>query len=80
MIIEIIGKQDCKPCQELKMVLDMNSHPYTFYDATLRGNERAVELKVDMAGMGIRTIPAVWVDGVFVGAGEKMATKIGDYL
>lgn len=79
-MIEILGKQDCQPCQELKMVLDMNGHDYNFYDATVRGDKRAVEMKVDMAGMGVRSIPAVWVDGQFVGAGDKMAEKIGDYL
>lgn len=79
-MIEILGKLDCDPCSQLKMVLEMNDKEYTFFDAMQRGIKRAVELKAQMAELGIREIPAVWVNGAFVGSGDKIVLGIKDYL
>lgn len=71
-MIEILGKVDCNPCNQLKMVLEMNDKVFTFFDATLRGNKRATELKMEMAEKGIREIPAVWINGTFLGSGKEV--------
>lgn len=78
--IEILGKSDCQPCQELKMILDMQGKVYEFYDATVRGVARALEMKNEMAEKGVRTIPAVWIDNNLVGAGKDLVLDIKDYL
>lgn len=73
--IEVVGKSvGCAPCYELKMLLKMNAVEFSFYEASM-SSERSVELKTMMADLGVRSIPAVFVDGMFFDAGPSAVTR-----
>lgn len=69
-MIEILGKYDCKSCNEVKMLLDLLGEDYEYFDVTVRGCPIASELKRMLVAAGSSEIPALFVDGVLVKAGE----------
>jgi len=77
--IEILGKSHgCTPCSELKMLLDMESKPYMFYDITERGNLRIATIKKEMMARGLRSVPCVFLNGEFFAVGEEAVLKAGE--
>ena len=75
--IVILGLADhCKPCLELKRDLDSENILYTFYDVKERGNPTVMGLKKELAASGHRTVPAVWIDGNFIGAGASVGKEL----
>lgn len=77
MTIEVLGKSSgCPACDTLKKELAQEGIEYTFYDAMARGEKRSIELKQDLMKRGVRSIPAVWRNGEFVGTGPEVITNL----
>lgn len=77
MTIEVLGKSTgCPACDTLKKELAAEDIDYTFLDVMKGGVPRTAELKSDMMKRGIRSIPAVWKDGEFVGTGPDVITSL----
>lgn len=62
----------CKPCTNLKAKLDERGVAYDFFDVKERGNPKIQELKKDLTKHRYSSVPAVWVDGQFIGGKQQI--------
>jgi glutaredoxin len=69
MKIEMLGMSvGCPACTLVKNKLDKSNLDYTYYDV-LKEEDRVIEMRKEMKQMGLRTVPAMWINNKFHGAG-----------
>jgi glutaredoxin len=71
MNIEILGNHEtCAPCRRLSETLGMQGVDHIFKDMGIQNDMRTLELRELVKEAGGRTIPALFIDGVY----QKVAT------
>jgi glutaredoxin len=71
MKIEVLGNHEtCAPCRNLSETLGMQGVEHVFKDMGEQNDERTLELRELVRLAGGRTIPALFIDGVY----QKVAT------
>lgn len=71
MKIEVLTLPECNPCKQLAQWLHDSEIDYKKLNALSDDIESVI--KVDqMKGIGVKTVPAIWIDGEYFGAGREM--------
>ena len=58
----VMGKKDCPFCVRAVALLDSNNFEYTYID--VEHNDESTER---LKGLGIKTVPAIFLEDVFMG-------------
>lgn len=66
--IEMVGSESCVPCKEAMRILKSKGIEYSYYQIG-KTNERLSELLDVLRAKGVRTVPAFFKDGEYIGSG-----------
>lgn len=76
--IAILGlAEGCAPCNDLKAKLREKEIGFTFYELKDNHLDAVKGMISEMTDKGIRTVPAVWVNGVFIGGRDETVQELG---
>ena len=73
MKIEIYGKQDCAYCVRAKLLCDLQSLDYTYYD--IMEDDDALDRVMET---GQRTVPQIFADGKHIGGFLEFSAYVKD--
>ena len=75
--IAVLGlSKGCEPCNDLKAKLRRKEIPFTFYDLKDDHLDAVKMMVSEMTDRGIRTVPAVWVNGIFIGGRDETVKEL----
>lgn len=69
MIIQVLTMKGCGPCERLKHKLRGDGIDFQEIDAA-HHSDLTTELKKKLVEVGVRTVPAVFIDGEYKGDSE----------
>lgn len=67
--VVVYGKPNCPYCDKAKRILDSNNVKYTYVDVSV--DLEALEF---IKGAGHKTVPQIYVDGIYHGESESAKT------